>query len=119
MNGYLRDILMPIAIIGSFGTAVYMFTKTMTDYILKKKMIDKGFVNDSTQAIFKQQNADDKYPSLKWGLIVLSAGLALIILEFVETRPDSPLPYGLLAVFISAGFLTYYFIVQKNNKRDL
>ena len=119
MNGYLRDILMPIAIIGSFGTAVYMFTKTMTDYILKKKMIDKGFVNDSTQAIFKQQNADDKYPSLKWGLIVLSVGLALIILEFVETRPDSPLPYGLLAVFISAGFLAYYFIVQKNNKPDL
>jgi hypothetical protein len=116
MNGYLRDILMPIAIIGSFGTALYMFTKVMTDYILKKKMIDKGFVNDSTQAIFKQQNVDDKYPSLKWGLIVLATGLALVLLEFIETRPDSPLPYGLLAVFISTGFLAYYFIVQRESK---
>jgi hypothetical protein len=118
MNGYLRDILMPIAIIGSFGTAVYMFTKTMTDYILKKKMIEKGFVNDSTQAIFKNQGTEDKYPSLKWGLIVLATGLALVLLEFIETRPDSPLPYGLLAVFISIGFLSYYFIVQKNSKPD-
>lgn len=107
---------MPITIIGSFGTALYMFTKVMTDYILKKKMIDKGFVNDSTQAIFKNHETDDKYPSLKWGLIVLSTGLALVLLEFIETRPDSPLPYGLLAVFISLGFLSYYFMVQRERK---
>ena len=88
----------------------------MTDYILKKKMIEKGFVNDETQAIFKQQSGNDgKYGSLKWGLITLSAGLALIILEYVEFRRDSPLPYGVLAVFISVGFLAYYFIAQRNS----
>jgi len=116
MDSHLREVLMPISIIGSFGTAVYMFTKIMTDYILKKKMIDKGFVNDSTQAIFKSQETNDKYPSLKWGLIALSTGLALVLLEFIDTRPDSPLPYGLLAVFISLGFLAYYFIVQRDSK---
>lgn len=107
---------MPIAIVGSFATGIYLFTKVMTDYILKKKMIEKGFVNDETQAIFKNQGADGKYGSLKWGLIIFSAGLALVILEFVDFRPDSPLPYGLLAVFVSAGFLAYYFIMQRNNK---
>jgi len=117
MNGYLKDILMPIAIIGSFGTSVYLFTKVMTDYILKKKMIDKGFVNDDTQAIFKQHAATDgRYGTLKWGLIVLSFGLALIAIEYIDVRPDSPLPYGLVAVFVSIGFLAYYFIVQKNIK---
>jgi hypothetical protein len=117
MNGHLKDILMPISIIGTFGTAVYFFVKVMTDYILKKKMIEKGYVNDDTQAIFKQQiNVDNKYSSLKWGLIVLSGGLALVILEYIDVRPDSPLPYGLLAVFISIGFLTYYFMVQNKNK---
>ena len=108
---------MPISIIGSFGTAVYLFTKVMTDYILKKKMIDKGFVNDSTQAIFKSPEGDtNRFSSLKWGLIALMGGLALILLEYIDTRPDSPLPYGLLAVFISAGFLAYYFLVQRERK---
>jgi hypothetical protein len=117
MNDDLRDILMPISIIGSFGTSVYFFVKVMTDYILKKKMIEKGFVNDDTQAIFKQQTATDgKYASLKWGLLTLAGGLALVVLEFVDTRPNSPLPYGLLAVFISVGFLAYYFLVQKSTK---
>ncbi|MEI9919452.1 MAG: DUF6249 domain-containing protein [Bacteroidota bacterium] len=117
MDNSLKEVLMPITIVGSFGTAIYMFTKVMTDYILKKKMIDKGFVNDSTQAIFKSPEGDtNKYASLKWGLIVLMAGLALILLEYIDTRPDSPLPYGLLAVFISSGFLAYYFMVQRNSK---
>lgn len=117
MNDALRQVLMPIAIIGSFGYAVWAFAKVMTDYILKKKMIDKGFVNDTTQAIFKDHNsADNKYPSLKWGLIVFSAGLALIVISFIDVYPDDPLPYGIFAVFVSLGFLAYYFIVNKSNK---
>jgi hypothetical protein len=117
MDGHLQSVLMAPAILGSLGGAVYLFTKTMTDYSLKKKMIEKGYVNDDTQAIFKQHtNMDSRYPSLKWGLIVFFAGLSLIIMEFVPTYPDSPLPYGLFAVAVSLGFLIYYFIVKKETK---
>lgn len=110
-----NEVLMPIAIIGSFGATIFFFTKVMTDYILKKKMIDKGFVNDDTQAIFKQHTADGKFSSLKWGLIIFFAGLSLVIMEFIPTTPDSPLPYGLFAVSVSLGFLIYYYIVKKNS----
>jgi hypothetical protein len=109
-----NEVLMPIAIIGSFGASIFFFTKVMTDYILKKKMIDKGFVNDDTQAIFKQHTTDGKFSSLKWGLIIFFAGLSLVIMEFIPTTPDSPLPYGLFAVSVSLGFLIYYYIIKKN-----
>jgi hypothetical protein len=115
MDSHLRDVLMPIAILGSFGTAIYLFTRVMTDYILKKKMIDKGYVNEDTQAIFKQHTTDNKYSSLKWGLIVFFGGLALIIMEYIPVRQESPLPYGLFAVFVSAGFLLYYYVAKKNS----
>ncbi len=111
------EVLMPIAILGSLGTSIYFFTKVMTDYILKKKMIDKGYVNEDTQAIFKQQSlVDNKHASLKWGLIAFFAGLSLIIMEYVPVSPDSPLPYGLFAVFVSLGFLIYYFLVKREAK---
>ncbi len=113
MNEALKDVLMPITIIGSFGATIFLFTRVMTDYILKKKMIDKGFVNDETQAIFKQHVSDNKYSALKWGLIVFFGGLSLIIMEFIPTAGDSPLPYGLFAVSVSFGFLLYYFIIKK------
>lgn len=109
----MNEVLMAVAIIGGFGTTIYLFTKVMTDYILKKKMIEKGFVNDDTQAIFKQHSADGKFSSLKWGLIIFFAGLSLVIMEFIPAEHDSPLPYGLFALSVSLGFLIYYFIIKK------
>ncbi len=113
MDSNLREVLMPVAIFSGFGGTVYFFVKAMTDYILKKKMIEKGYVNDDTQAIFKQHAADNKSAALKWGLIAFFGGLSLILMEYINVGPQSPLPYGLVAVFVSFGFLLYYFIVKK------
>jgi hypothetical protein len=111
---HLAEVLMPISILGSFGTALYFFTKVLTDYILKKKMIEKGYVNDDTQGIFKTYSgADNRFGSLKWGLLALFGGIALILMEYLDVRSDSPLPYGILAVALSVGFLTYYALVKK------
>ncbi|MBI1770176.1 MAG: hypothetical protein HY015_10740, partial [Bacteroidetes bacterium] len=119
MDHNLMEVLMPIAILGSFGTAIYFFARIMTDYILKKKMIEKGFVNDETQAIFKNHAAENKYSSLKWGLLAFFGGLSLIIMEYIPVRPESPLPYGLFSVSVSVGFLIYYFFVKKESEKRL
>jgi hypothetical protein len=115
-----NELLMPVSILGSLGAAVYFFAKVMTDYILKKKMIDKGFVNDETQAIFKQHvsSATNKYSSLKWGLITFFAGLSLILMEYIPFDSYSPLPYGLFAVSVSVGFLIYYFLVKQQESKN-
>jgi hypothetical protein len=110
---HMEQVLMPIAILGSFGTSLYFFTKVLTDYILRKKMIEKGYVNDDTQGIFKKYASDNRFASLKWGLLALFGGLALIIMEFLDVRSDSTLPYGILAVALSIGFLVYYVISKK------
>lgn len=114
MNENLKQVLMPLTIIGTFGVSLLFFARTITDYILKKKMIEKGFVNDDTQAIFKRHTEENKFSTLKWGLIILAAGLALIILEYVPYERESPLPYGIFAVAVSLGFLLYYFLVRKD-----
>ena len=116
MNENVRQVLMPLAVMGGFGGALVLFTRAITDYILKKKMIEKGFVNEDTQSIFKKHSDENKYASLKWGLIIFFAGLSLIIMEYIEFDRQSPLPYGLFAVSVSLGFLIYYFMVKKDIK---
>ena len=113
----MHDVLMPIAILGSFGTSLYYFTKVVTDYILKKKMIEKGYVNEDTQAIFRNQEVSGRYGSLKWGLLAFFAGVALILMEFVDVRPDSTMPYGIFAVALSLGFFIYYYLVRKETTK--
>jgi hypothetical protein len=107
------EVLMPISIIGSFGLTIYFFTKIVTEYILKKKMIEKGFVNEDTQAIFKKHTATDQYGALKWGLLTLFGGIGLILMDYLRIDFDSTLPFGILSVSLSVGFLIYYVLVKR------
>lgn len=107
------DVLLPVALFGSFGATLYYFTKVLTDYILKKKMIEKGYVNEESQSVFKQYKSENRYSALKWGLIIFSAGVALIIIDSLNVDADSTLPYGIFAVCVSLGFMVYYYIVRK------
>ena len=119
MNNNLQELLMAVSILFIIGTVFVTFTKTLTDYFLKKKMVDKGFVNDDTQAIFKtQEDRKDKYPSLKWGLIIFFGGLSLMLMELFDFTPESPLPYGMFALAVSLGFLIYFFIVKREENKE-
>jgi len=110
------DAFVPFSVLGTLGASVYFLAKVFTDYILKKKMIEKGYVSEDTQAIFKSYGNADRYSALKWGLIFLTGGISLIIMDSINVSPESPLPYGILTVGLSVGFLVYYFIVKKETK---
>jgi hypothetical protein len=110
------EALLPFTILGTIGTSFYFFAKVFTDYLLKKKMIEKGYVSEETQSIFKNYSNADKYSALKWGLLFLSGGTSLIIMHSLDVSPETPLPYGIFTVGVSLGFLIYYFLVKKDSK---
>ena len=113
------EFLVPISILGGLSLFWYVVIKFITDYLLKKKMVDKGYVTEENQALFKKQlNDENKYSSLKWGLIIFFGGLSLILLEYIPYSNESPLPFGVVALSIAIGFLTYYFIVKKETDKQ-
>ena len=105
------DELIPIvAIISVFGSVI-LFVSILTNYSLKKKLIDKDMVNDQTTNLFSKK--DSRLNALKWGLIVLFGGLGLIVIDAMNLDNDEAMPYGIEAVSIAVGFLIYYAIVRK------
>lgn len=108
---------MPIAIIGSFGVSLYFFTKVLTDYILKKKMIEKGYVNDETQAIFRNGTTPNRYASLKWGLLAFFGGASLVLIDQLDLRRQSVAPFGIVLIALSIAFLIYFFIVKRDTSK--
>lgn len=105
-----------VAIVGITSTIFggIAFIKVFTDYFLRKRIIDKGLSgDDATKLLSKEQGLSSKFASLKWGLIILFGGLGLILSEaFGFAWENSAVPFGILAVCISAGFLVYYYIVK-------
>jgi len=113
------EVLLALAVIGVPATAIGIIINLILSYRLKNKMIEKGYVTEENQAVFKKSLELNHFTSLKWGLVIFFGGLGMVLLEFISYRYDSPFPFGFVAMFIALGFLIYFFILRKeksNNK---
>lgn len=111
----MEDFLTPVGVLGTIAAGIGYFTKILTEYKIKKKLIENKLVNADAANILNNQELDGKFASLKWGLIILFGGIGLIIINMVDFYRDSPLPFGIMAVSIALGFLTYFFIVKNKD----
>ncbi len=101
--------------------ASYHIIKLIADYLLKRKIIKAGHI-DKAGILEPQKQSEEvnRYPSLKWGLVTLMTGLGFIVIEIMRNvNPDlidyrdAVLPLGILLVFVSLGFLIYFFLMNK------
>ena len=105
--------LMPFIIIIVFCALIAIFILALYNYRLKKRIIDSGPL-DETGLKFLAQLSGSGNEAVKWGLLLLSAGIGFVVLEFVPfSAEDSPAPYGIEMIFIAAGFLLYYLFLKK------
>ena len=105
--------------------ALYHIFQLISDYLLKRKLIKAGQYEKVSILEPPKPTSEEvnKYPSLKWGLVALMTGLGFIVIEvlrqvipeMIDYR-DAFLPLGILLVFISLGFLIYFFIMNGKKK---
>ena len=104
---------------------MYHIFRLLFNFLLRRRIIKAGhfdkagilepmkldFINDSETV--------HRYPSLKWGLLALCAGLGLIIIELIRQGNGwsdwiNPLmPLGIELVAIAVGFLIYFLIINR------
>lgn len=114
----MSPILVPvIAIIMTFGT-ISLIVVAMTNYSLKKRLIQSGKLDAESQKLLSSSFISMKFDDLKWGLVILFAGIGLVVIEFLPERHlgNSSLAIGVELIFIAIGFLTYFFYVKDKGK---
>ncbi|MBC6400237.1 MAG: hypothetical protein GDA51_10905 [Ekhidna sp.] len=107
----MKELIPIVGIIAVFGSII-LFVSILTNYSLKRKLIDKNMVNEKTANLFKRE--DGKLNALKWGLITLLGGVGLITIDSMRLDADDAMAWGIEAVCVAVGFLTYYFLTRKN-----
>ncbi len=114
----MEDALMA----GVIFAGMYMLIKISTDFLLKRKIIKSGHL-DKAGILEPLTNQEvNSYPTLKWGLVTLFAGLGLLIIALINrngynanSRPDEMvffLQFGIELIAISLGFLLYFVIAR-------
>jgi hypothetical protein len=114
-----------IAITAIVFFGIYHIIKIFTEFLLKRKIIKGGHIGAAgILEPVKETQEENRYPTLKWGLVAFMAGTGLIIIELLSWGDtfqwvkdyNSVMPVGIELVFIAAGFLTYFFIVNAKKK---
>lgn len=111
----MEEFLIPIVM---FGATVMCF-KIITDYKLRKKIIDSGLVNEKLDGLFQKEVIS--LASLKWGLVLLGMGAAFVVgTLFIPAEIRDKITIGLILGFGGIGFLIYFGIasaIEKNKKK--
>lgn len=86
---------------------------------LKKQILESGRTDHDLLKILSERSKNSS-EVLKWGLVFFFGGLGLVVLQFIRYDADSAtLPFGIEAMFIAVGFLLYYFIMKREDKKPL
>jgi len=98
----------------SITTAITVIVIALSNHRLKMRMVKLGHLDENAIKVLTKTPDEFKLNALKWGLILLFGGLGLVVLEFIPySFHDSPLPSGVEAIFLSLGFLAYYYVARK------
>ncbi|MDH5609328.1 MAG: hypothetical protein OEY56_07590 [Cyclobacteriaceae bacterium] len=114
-----NNFLVPLIIFSSLFGTIILFTRTLTEYLLRKRLIEKGMVDKDSVNILSHRAANDStWNALKWGLVSFFAGASLILIGYIEYDTNSPLPFGIFITSVSLGFLLYFLIAHKKTTQN-
>jgi hypothetical protein len=115
MNDLGKESVFLVPIVLVIYTAIVIIASF--DYRLKKQLLNSNRTDLDISKILAKKAANGT-ELLKWGLISLFGGIGLVVLAYIPYSNSSPLPYGIEAIFLSIGFLSYYFLVRKQESKD-
>ena len=96
----------------AFGSIV-MIIKIITDNVIRKRLIDKGMVDDKVKFLYNGSPKAKALTNLKWGIVLVGIGLAALIGHLFPDHVDEGATIGLMFIFAGVGFLVYYIVLAR------
>jgi hypothetical protein len=111
-----EEFLIPITLF--MCTAAVIIVGILTRHRERVSMIEKGLSADEIKAYRVRDIRRDPFSSLKWGLMFLLAGIAIMLGNFlhVQYNVDEGVIVGLVCFFVGIGLVTFYGVASKKLK---
>jgi len=103
-------------IVGIVFLSCVAVVKIISDTVTRKKLIEKGLVDDRVRHIFGASELS-VLSNLKWGMVLVGIGAAAFIGQFLPYRWSDEGTLGLILIFAGIAFLVYYPIAQSRLKK--
>jgi hypothetical protein len=93
----------------AFFILVAFVLKSILDHRTKQKIISKGMAGDEARQLLQPESTKMRIlGSLKWALVLIGIGAAIVIGQIVPERMSEEITAAGIFVFAGLGFLAYY-----------
>ena len=117
----MEDLVPMVVVTVIFGTLV-LIIKILSDNRIRKSLIESGQVDEKAKYLYLKagNKTPDPLSSVKWGMVLIGVGLALLIGQFigqfVHYSDVEGITIGLMFLFAGVAFLIYY-RMKKNEEQ--
>jgi hypothetical protein len=108
--------LVPIAFIVVPLVVAYLVTRTISNNRTRRNIVEIGATPELVRALYEAPRPDTD-GALKWGLVLIFVGLALVLIQLFRLDDRDPVTYGLLAIFAGVGLMSYYGAASRRVRR--
>lgn len=106
------EALVPIVLfIMMFGVIGYI-TRVISDNRVRRELVSREVSPEVIQKLFLENRAEDFNSNLKWGMVSVALGIALVVIQFTELGGDEPLTFGIAFITGGMALLAYYLIMK-------
>jgi len=107
----------PLLVLGIIFWGILSLVKTVADNKLRNRLVEKGMVDKNIQALFQRGEEPVVSSSLKWGIVLIAVGLALVIGQLVPHEMSGEMTAGTMFLLVGIAMLVYYVIASRMAKK--
>ncbi len=118
----MDDILPMVVVTVIFGSLVLLI-KILSDNRIRKSLIESGQLDEKAKFLYLkgERRPVDPLSSVKWGMVLVGVGLALILDQFITKfmyfGDAEGHTFGLMFLFAGIAFLIYYNLKKKEGDK--
>ncbi|MFQ5500054.1 MAG: DUF6249 domain-containing protein [Candidatus Zixiibacteriota bacterium] len=99
-------------------SAIVALVKLGTDAKTRGELIRHGMVDEKAKYLFADYGSRRVLSNLKWGMVLIGIGLALLVRQFGWFYLSDEGTFGLIFLFAGIGFFVYYAVASRHLKEN-
>ena len=117
----MPEVMIPLVATVTFFSLIGLvfYYHTTTRHKERMAMLERGFTPDQIRSIAQRMfKGSSPLGSLKWGIITVAIGLAIIVGNFLRSmyNVDESIVAGVVFLFAGLALVIFYFIASKEMK---
>ncbi len=96
-----------------FFVVVAYVIKIILENATRKKLIDKGMVDENVKYLYMDKPTSQTLSALKWGMVAIGIGLAIFIGQMVQYDLREEVTIGCMFIFGGLALVIYYPIANR------